>query len=298
MEIAVSYEDPSKEINPNDLEFAKNREPLETWETKIAFEQLAKSILTTEPYNFTWHNEPVVIPPDPTYKTTKTTFELARRDSQNGESYLLTREHRTLDKRLTSISSPDGGYTLKLPPHYTKQEQLFSGYGIFSGSYHRYFVTYIKNLKELKQLDLPENRSRWSLNFEIERSNTMSNDLFLKIVSPYLTKEGEGYKIKVPVDGEFHYNPTYLRSCHVLNHLTIVGDAVVTGKRGTVESFNKSPAVIEGDLKVLADCQNFDDMPAVTGNVSFLDSKTEKAYKEFLGREAFKGSEFESIIDF
>lgn len=287
--IAREYEDVTKEIVPEDILQPGGRPVLEQWETNERFEKEAKALLTQEPYNFQWHDTSIEI----LKEYGNVTFELARRGN-----YILKRENKINNRKLTT--GVYGGYILTLPPDYCK--------GIVENSYIDNILVR-KNAraqdeiyyrpKDLKHLQAPDTKNRYKINFELQQTEGMNNEILLKLLSPYLEETGDGYKLLVHSLKPFTYDPSVLKNCSVLDNITVVGDAFAWFAYGTPNpTLVRSPKEIDGNFSCNISPVNFRGMPIVTGSVKFSDPEDTKRYIEYLANTSYKHPDLKDYLDF
>jgi hypothetical protein len=158
----------------------------------------------------------------------------------------------------------------------------------------------IRTSTELKVLQTPEAKQGYTLSREIARAGKLNNELFLKLLQPYVESSSRGYRVMVPNGKIFNYNPAVLKDCSVLDSITVVGNAKVTHgyalNAQTNKSLVRSPHKVEGNLRLHFTPDNFEGMPIVTGNIYFNLDADKKNYIKYIAGSSYE--EHEDLLNF
>jgi hypothetical protein len=288
-EIAKTHEDPTKEIVASDIQFPENRPAFQEWQVNDKIESIAREHLTQGPYNFRWHETPIAIE-DPE-NTATVTFILA----EHRKGYNLTRENNKLTKRLTGGAY--GGYKLELPPNLKDV--------LFKKAYNNPFCTPIYDMlkdtyknSDIKKIQTPEYKDSYAVSFEVTKHRALNNESFILLLSPYLQQTEDGYLLIIPEGEEFVYMPKCLKDCSILDNLTIKGNAYIV-KRGYANDesiFFRSPKQIQGNLRVSFSPTTFDNIPRVSGELTFNEPQDKNRYLKYIAGSHH--SDFKDLLDY
>lgn len=293
LEIAKEYEDVTKEVDTNDMQQASGKPLAQNWQISERYENEAKKVLTQDPYNFQWHDTPIVIKIDPYVDERYVTFELARKGR-----WSLTRQHNKITKKLSTGSK--GGYNLSMPQDFCKaiydEDQYY--YSPFCTTNLQRTIEHWYAPKDIKYLGSELGKKRFKINFELQNINEINDEVFLKIVSLDLQQTADGYNIIVPKGSSFYYSPYILKACPIVDNVTITGDVVAVEMYTNQNSLFRSPKRINGNFKCSISPDDFRLMPTVTGNIEFVKSADANKYKEYLANTSYEHPDIKDLMDF